>query len=161
MHKNIHTRARTHTHTHVRSYTHTVLHTYTYTFGSYIGFVFCFRPSPGISVSTRLTRFACALQEEHKKVMSLVAKLIDHVIANGTRNCTMPWASTEPDTTITHVDRRESRFIKPRNQYWEKSFYVAQKGDPATNGLGHSCVMKNGQEFVVIPGAFLRVGLWN
>eukprot|EP00974_Lingulodinium_polyedra_P079403 7690563-Lingulodinium_polyedra.AAC.1 len=94
--------------------------------------------SRGLSM-TALASLIGQDQSEHSAFHLALDVLINYVIEKGTRSMTFPWDNFERKV-LELVEEAETRFEAPPDAYWEKAFYISQKGDPASNGLGHSVV---------------------
>eukprot|EP00969_Alexandrium_andersonii_P026108 1139651-Alexandrium_andersonii.AAC.1 len=54
---------------------------------------------------------------------------------------------------LKHVKEKRTEWHEPDTELWEYSYYVAQKGNPHENGLGHRVTTMNGVHGVLVPTA--------
>lgn len=101
---------------------------------------------------TTLISYLGADDEEFKQFLALVKQVSDFVIEKSSRKVAFPWDAFDRKV-LEFSQEHESRFEAPDDAYWELSYYRSQKGDPATNGLNHKVVQKDGKDFVVVPGS--------
>jgi len=74
--------------------------------------------------------------------------------ADGTYDIDAPYVRINwpSETQLLHIELYEVIWEHPEDKYWEFNEYVAEKGDPAANGLGHVSEVKFGVKVVKVPG---------
>lgn len=90
--------------------------------------------------------------KHHQQFLELLKKLEEYIVSQGTRECRLPWTDIL-ERTVTVQDTLESRFEQPDDLYWDRDHYIKERGDPRKNG--HAETVRNGMQFVVVPGQTL------
>lgn len=87
-----------------------------------------------------------------KKFNGYVLAIVEHFIKSKSLRVRLPW---------DHIDRQvlclartlQHKFKDPKDQFWAYDYYVTEKGNPETNGLGHKAMVIEGVKGVLIPSA--------
>ena len=90
-----------------------------------------------------------------EKFMRYVRALIAFLIDKGGRSVTVSWAQVQ--TRVVSMETESKVELQEADdQLWCYEYYVKMKGDPRTNGLGHTETTQYGKREVRVPTAPIR-----
>ncbi|CAK0837588.1 unnamed protein product, partial [Prorocentrum cordatum] len=89
------------------------------------------------------------------KFMGYRKTLVAWLIEKGGRGARVVWDQID-NRVISLVTVKATEVIEPDDLLWDYEHYVAEKGDPATNGLGRVVTYEHGKKEVKVPSAPIR-----
>lgn len=75
-------------------------------------------------------------EDEHKRFRGYRDALVAFFIEKGGRGCQVSWSDVD-SRSVSIVKTSKTELCEADDQLWDYQYYLAQKGDPKTNGLGH------------------------
>ena len=89
------------------------------------------------------------------KFIGLTEAAIQVFIKNSSLEVAVNWDQLER-TIVVKKEVSSSMLCEPNEFVWEFNYYVSQKDDPSSNGLGHRVQIVEGEKSVIVPGPPIR-----